>query len=209
MISIGKRWSGNIFLLVFLFSLPFFCIASDKVVVNIGYIRNGSDLVQKQGLHFFLPKTKLSGINLSIGVKNKNFVNGLYYSIGQTKQYSSINESGPSPFLVASGNKKHVFGAYSNFFLSSLLKDEKIIACDFHFYSIVKTGCYYISDIDGDGEFKPYGIDFNCFVGLGTSYYFWKKFGIFGEVGYDYYRVFDNYVKMSKFTYRVGFSLRV
>jgi len=193
--------------LFFLFSLhSLCCIASGKVVVNIGYIRNNSELVNKYGLSLFIPETKTGGVNFSVGTKNKYFENGLYYGIGYIKQYTFLNEG--DTFIVSVTRIRHNFGTYSNFFLTSLFKDKNIFTNYLHIYTIVKIGGYYIHDID-NGEFKPHGIGFNCFTGLGASYYFLKKFGIFGEVGYDYYPVFENYVKMSKITYRVGISLRM
>ncbi|MDR1171578.1 MAG: hypothetical protein LBL24_03900 [Bacteroidales bacterium] len=183
-------------------SIPFTTgLSNNKLVVNIGYKQNYSCLDQPEVIN---AKIKLHGININLGIKKNNFEYGVYYGIGDMQKYGKLDvQYGVVPSSV--GNM-HNFGLYSNFYLSSFIKNNDFFVEKFNFYATVKMGGYFVPEKDSD--FSPNGLGFNCFPGFGASYYLFKRFGLFGETGYDYYPTV-NHVKMSKVLFRIGISVRL
>ena len=142
----------------------------------------------------------------SVGMKGTRFENGIYYGLGHLRKFSDIIEEEAYSVLFGFGGTKHVFGIYSSFYLSSLVNNTGILTDII--YLTAKMGGYYVPD-ENEPKSKPNGLGFNCYGGLGVSYYFFEKIGVFGEIGYDYYPKFENYVTMSKAKYKLGITIRI
>jgi hypothetical protein len=67
----------------------------------------------------------------------------------------------------------------------------------------VKTGLYYVPAKDTDFT----GTGFNCYLGFGSVFYPFEKWGIFGEIGGDYFSYMDS--ELNRFSIRVGISIRM
>ena len=153
------------------------------------------------------------------------------YDYGQMVDLATGEEFGsPDNYYGSSGGAAiQTFGVYSNFYLSSLINNE-IFTRRINFYVSAKAGGYYVSKIDysnttvrftryGESqEMKEYevinikkspdGFGFNCYAGAGVAVYPFKKLGIFGETGYDYFPK-NGKVYMSKMAFRTGISIRI
>lgn len=176
-------------------------LSNDKLIVNIGYKQNYSCLEQPEVIN---NEVKLHGVHINVGLKKTKFEYGIYYGIGEMRKYGKLDEDyGAYPSSV--GNM-HNFGIYSNFYVSSLIKNNDFFADQFNFYVTLKLGGYFMPE--DDKNFSPNGLGFNCFPGIGASYYLFKRFGLFCETGYDYYPTV-NQVKMSKVLFRLGISVRL
>jgi hypothetical protein len=97
----------------------------------------------------------------------------------------------------------HTFGAYSNFYLTSLFKKKDFSTRKFNFYITVKTGLYFVPAKDTDFT----GTGFNCYFGIGSAFYPFERLGIFGEVGGDYFSYMDS--ELNRFSIRAGISIRL
>ena len=248
----------SVFIFLFLATSLSYVFAQNKFVLNFGYTKNSSLLLDNdrypgmslkdirkmekefEKSHRHMGRSPLHGIVVNFGMRSNNFENGCYYGIGRTRIYDYGQlvelETGekvgtPNNYCGGSGigPEIQIFGIYSNFYLSSLVKNEKFTKW-INFYVSAKVGGYYVTKVDYSKtkiqltiydelhELKwceltnikksPDGFGFNCYAGAGIAIYPFKKFGIFGETGYDYFPQ-DGKVCMSKMAFRVGASIRI
>ena len=198
-----KRISIIIIILVF---IPFSYGISqgNKVVINVG------------GAKFFggpyeygMNNSPSFGLNVNAGLKSKFFENGIYYGYNQLRKYQLLSREGNSDTysksLMYSDDMAgfNTFGAYSNFYLTSLFKKKDFSTRIFNFYTTVKSGLYYAPAKDTDFT----GVGFNCYLGIGAVFYPFKKFGIFSEIGGDYFSYMD--CELNRLSIRAGISIRM
>lgn len=173
-----------------------------KLIVNVGYKQNYSFLeypeVLQGGYH-----RKLHGVNMNVGIRKNKFEYGVYYGIGSIKKFGKLDER--YNVLPGTTGNMHNYAVYSNLYLSSFI-NHRFFTDMFNFYATGKVGGFYVPSESKD--FTPSGAGFNCFAGVGASFYLLKRFGLFCESGYDYYPK-KNHVKMSKISTRLGVSLRL
>jgi hypothetical protein len=197
-----KILSISIFLFVF---MPFSYGISKEKIVNVG------------GTKFYggpfspAPKSSPShGLNVNAGVKSTFFENGIYYGYNHLRKFEVLsravhNDGSISKSLSYSDDMAsfHTLGAYSNFYLSSLLKNKDFFRQTFNFYATVKLGGYYVPAKDIDCT----GVGLNCYFGTGAVLYPTKRLGIFGEIGLDYFTYMD--CELNRLSIRAGISIRI
>ena len=80
------------------------------------------------------------GLNVNAGMKTKFFENGVYYGYNQLREFELISREGNSITYSKSLNYSddmagfHTFGAYSNFYLTSLFKKKDFSTRKFNFW---------------------------------------------------------------------------
>jgi hypothetical protein len=145
-------------------------------------------------------------------MRTRFFENGVYYGFNQLRKFELISREGNSITYSKSLSYSedmagfHTFGAYSNFYITSLFKKKDFSTRKFHFYTTVKTGLYYVPAKDTDFT----GTGFNCYLGIGSVFYpfeRWTRWGIFGEIGGDYFSYMDS--ELNRLSIRVGISRRM
>ena len=181
-------------------------ISNSRYVINVGYTQNTSKFVDAELNKALRPGgNNRAAVSISAGKIIKNSVEaGVCYRIGRSRQLTRLDKMFE---LSESSGTKHNFGVYSNYYLTSLIKNENF-PNNFSVYTSLKLGGYYVQP-NYDRSYGPYGLGFNFYVGLGLYYYFSKNVGIFSDFGYDYYPLHQNYVTMSKVAFSAGFSIRI
>jgi len=176
----------------------------NKVVINVG----GAKFLGGP-FSYGMSNSPSFGLNVNAGIKTKFFENGIYYGYNQLRKFQLLNREGNS--ITYSKSLMYfddmagfnTFGAYSNFYLTSLFKKKDFSTRIFNFYTTVKSGLYYVPTKDTDFT----GVGFNCYMGIGAVFYPFEKFGIFGEIGGDYFSYMD--CELNRFSIRVGISIRM
>ena len=97
----------------------------------------------------------------------------------------------------------HTLGAYSNFHISSLFKNNEFLMNTFNFYATVKLGGYFVPAKDIDCT----GVGLNWYIGTGSVYYPFERLGIFGEIGVDWFSYMDS--ELNRFSIRAGISIKL
>lgn len=256
----------SVFIILLITNISYL-FAQNKFVINVGYTKNSSLLldndrypgmslkdIRKMEREFEKARPRhirspLHCIIVNFGMRSNNFENGCYYGIGRTRiyDYGQLVEletgkkvGAPNNYYGGSGIGPEIqtFGIYSNFYVSALVNNE-IFKRWINFYVSAKVGGYYVTKVDYSqtivrftmydelpavhvvGEVpelkwyevsnirsSPEGFGFNCYAGTGVAIFPFKKFGIFGEMGYDYFPK-DGKVYMSKMAFRLGASIRI
>ena len=204
----AKRLKRISIIIIILAFIPFsYGISQEnKVVINVGGSKffggpYASDIFRTSSPSF--------GLNVNAGLKTKFFENGVYYGYNQLRKFQLISREGNSTTfsksLMYSDDMAgfNTFGAYSNFYITSLFKKKDFSTRIFNFYTTVKTGLYYVPAKDTDFT----GAGFNCYIGIGTVFYPSERVGIFSEIGGDYFSYMD--CELNRLLIRAGISIRL
>jgi len=198
-------------------NLFFLCVTlvsatpNNRIVVNLGYTENSCKFIEFTEFNEIPKNMKPSrhAMMINAGMVMRYIETGVYYGAGSQIQFGQIGGLQRGGYEIPSATVvKHKFGVYSNLYLTSFFRNNKIFSNSLNVYATVKLGGYHVPD-KNETNYKPYGAGVNCYAGLGSSYYFLEKIGVFGEIGYDYYPAFENYVSMSKMALRIGVSLGI
>ena len=201
-----KRLKRISIVIIFLVFIPFSHGISqeNKVVLNIG----GAKFLGGP-YTYGMSNSPSFGLNVNAGLKTKFFENGVYYGYNQLHKFQLLSREGNSTTysksLAYSDDMAgfNTFGAYSNFYITSLFKKKDFSARIFNFYTTVKTGLYYVPAKDTDFT----GVGFNCYFGVGAVFYPFERLGIFSETGVDYFSYMDS--ELNRLSIRAGISIRM
>ena len=145
------------------------------------------------------------GLNINGGLKTKYFENGVYYGYNLLRKFEVTSRELRSKSIIPSDQMAgfNTFGAYSNFYITSLFNKKDYFTRIFNFYTTVKSGSYYVPAKDTDFT----GVGFNCYFGFGSVFYLSGDTGIFTEAGGDYFSYMDS--ELNRLSFRIGISKRL
>ena len=199
-------WTKGVIITILFVLIPFsYGISNDnKVIINIG----GAKFLGGP-YTYGMDNSPSWGLNVNAGVKTKFFENGVYYGYSQLRKFQVLSREGNSitysKRLTYSDEMAgfNTFGAYSNFYITSLFKKKDFSTRIFNFYTTVKTGLYFAPAKDTDFT----GAGFHCYMGFGAVFYPFKRIGILGEIGGDYFSYMD--CELNRLSFRTGISIRM